>query len=175
MKYKRLEILASMICLSLTLNIYSIIRLSSNEMNTLTCMSKTAPAVSTIERSRHALNKLKTLMNSVRSPNTEPWVWSSTSQYPSVPYQPTSLDQERIPRPVRVQSIVPASVNNEIDRVCQRLIQANATRGNTWCQLFRKCYADTLATTTTLLDDQTTYIITGDIDLMWLRDSRFVL
>jgi meiotically up-regulated gene 157 (Mug157) protein len=37
--------------------------------------------------------------------------------------------------------------------------------------MFRKCYPNTLETTTSLLDDGTTYVITGDIDLMWLRDS----
>ena len=170
MKYKRLEIFASMICLSLTLNIYSITRLSRDtaidEMNTWT-----PSPISTIERSKNALNKLQTLMNRVRSPNSQPWIWSPTEQYPSVPYQPTLPGQERVPQPIGNRSIVPTSVNDEIHRVCQRLIRANATRGDIWCQLFRKCYADTLATTTTLLDDQTTYIITGDIDLMWLRDS----
>jgi meiotically up-regulated gene 157 (Mug157) protein len=37
--------------------------------------------------------------------------------------------------------------------------------------MFRKCYPNTLETTVTMLDDGTAYVITGDIDLMWLRDS----
>ena len=38
-------------------------------------------------------------------------------------------------------------------------------------RMFRLCFPNTLETTAKLLDDNTTYIITGDIDLMWLRDS----
>lgn len=38
-------------------------------------------------------------------------------------------------------------------------------------RLFRNCYPSTLETTTKLGDDGTTFIITGDIPAMWLRDS----
>ena len=179
MKYKRLEMFASLICLSVTLNVYTTIRLFhcssvslTSDMNILSCPSKTFDPMSTIERSKKALETLKILLNSTLSSDAQPWIWSPTEQYPSVPYQPTSPSQERIPQPMRNHSIVPVSINSEIDRVCRRLIEANTTRGEIWCKLFRKCYADTLATTTTLLDDHTTYVITGDIDLMWLRDSR---
>lgn len=179
MKYKRLEMFASLICLSVTLNIYTTLRLFhcssvslTSDVNTLSCRSKISEPMSTIERSRKALETLKSLLNSTLSSDAQPWIWFPTDQYPSVPYQPTFSSQERIPRPIGNPSIVPPSVNHEIDRVCQRLITANTTHGEIWCKLFRKCYADTLATTTTLLDDRTTYVITGDIDLMWLRDSR---
>lgn len=37
--------------------------------------------------------------------------------------------------------------------------------------LFRQCYLNTLETTVQLLDDETTFVITGDIPAMWLRDS----
>lgn len=37
--------------------------------------------------------------------------------------------------------------------------------------LFRQCYLNTLQTTVNLLDDETTFVITGDIPAMWLRDS----
>jgi uncharacterized protein len=37
--------------------------------------------------------------------------------------------------------------------------------------LFRQCYLNTLETTVNLLDDGTTFVITGDIPAMWLRDS----
>lgn len=37
--------------------------------------------------------------------------------------------------------------------------------------LFRQCYLNTLDTTVQLLDDGTTFVITGDIPAMWLRDS----
>nr|WP_154892725.1 glycoside hydrolase family 125 protein [Paenibacillus xylanexedens] len=36
---------------------------------------------------------------------------------------------------------------------------------------FRNCFPSTLETTTKLLDDGTTFVITGDIPAMWLRDS----
>ncbi|MFC5468516.1 glycoside hydrolase family 125 protein [Cohnella suwonensis] len=37
--------------------------------------------------------------------------------------------------------------------------------------MFLKCYPNTLETTTKLLEDQTAFVITGDIPAMWLRDS----
>ena len=177
MKYTRLEILGLMIFFSLLLNIYSINRVShrsvilpATEISPLNFEPR--DPISTIERSRRALEKLKVLLNSVISSTDQPWIWSPTSQYPSVPYQPTSLLNEKIPKPIQNIPIVPQSVKDEIDRVCQRLNRANKDGGEIWCKLFSKCYADTLATTTTLLDDNSTFIITGDIDLMWLRDSR---
>jgi meiotically up-regulated gene 157 (Mug157) protein len=38
-------------------------------------------------------------------------------------------------------------------------------------QMFRQCYLNTVETTTELLGDQTTFVFTGDIPAMWLRDS----
>lgn len=38
-------------------------------------------------------------------------------------------------------------------------------------RLFRNCYPNTLATTTKRMEDGTTFVITGDIPAMWLRDS----
>src|SRR3569623_701136 len=38
-------------------------------------------------------------------------------------------------------------------------------------QMFRLCFANTLQTTVRQLPDQTTFVITGDIPAMWLRDS----
>ncbi len=37
--------------------------------------------------------------------------------------------------------------------------------------IFRQCYFNTWDTTVKYLDDQTTFVITGDIPAMWLRDS----
>lgn len=37
--------------------------------------------------------------------------------------------------------------------------------------LFRRCYLNTLESTVAPLDDGTTFVITGDIPAMWLRDS----
>ncbi|WP_309120135.1 glycoside hydrolase family 125 protein [Paenibacillus sp.] len=38
-------------------------------------------------------------------------------------------------------------------------------------RLFRNCFPNTLETTTKRMDDGTTFVITGDIPAMWLRDS----
>ena len=37
--------------------------------------------------------------------------------------------------------------------------------------MFRQCYLNTVETTTEILDDQTTFVFTGDIPAMWLRNS----
>ncbi|MBO4355980.1 MAG: glycoside hydrolase family 125 protein [Clostridia bacterium] len=37
--------------------------------------------------------------------------------------------------------------------------------------IFSKCYSNTLETTFKILDDKTSFVITGDIHAMWLRDS----
>jgi uncharacterized protein len=37
--------------------------------------------------------------------------------------------------------------------------------------IFRQCFVNTLETTVETLDDETTFVITGDIPAMWLRDS----
>lgn len=37
--------------------------------------------------------------------------------------------------------------------------------------MFEKCFTNTLDTTVNVLEDGTTYVITGDIPAMWLRDS----
>lgn len=128
--------------------------------------------ISPIERSTKALAQLKHLLESVRSPGDPPWIWKPSRQYPSVPYQPSTLVNQTIPKPLSNITDLPQVVTDEVSRVCQRLKRAHAAGGKIWCQLFNKSYSDTLATTTTLLDDNSTFIITGDIDLMWLRDSR---
>ncbi|MCQ6559208.1 glycoside hydrolase family 125 protein [Paenibacillus mendelii] len=38
-------------------------------------------------------------------------------------------------------------------------------------KLFKNCFPNTLETTTKLMEDGTTFVITGDIPAMWLRDS----
>lgn len=40
-----------------------------------------------------------------------------------------------------------------------------------WGKVFERCYTDTLDKTITSLDDGTTFVLTGDIPAMWLRDS----
>lgn len=38
-------------------------------------------------------------------------------------------------------------------------------------KMFKQCYVNTLETTTKLINENDTFIITGDIEAMWLRDS----
>lgn len=40
-----------------------------------------------------------------------------------------------------------------------------------WLAVFERCYTDTLDHTVELLEDGTTFVLTGDIPAMWLRDS----
>jgi hypothetical protein len=174
------ELLHLMIGISFMVNILFLIHFfqnsSSPKLEELVIHSKSedfnTDIISTIERSTRAYEKLKKLLTSVTSSDDQPWIWIPTKQYPSVPYQPTLLLNKSIPKSLYKIKDLPQSVINEVDRVCKRLKQANQIGGDIWCQLFKKSYTDTLATTTTILDDNSTYIITGDIDLMWLRDSR---
>ncbi|CAF0782204.1 unnamed protein product [Didymodactylos carnosus] len=124
----------------------------------------------TLKRSRFALRLLKFLMKNA-SPG-ETWIWTPTNEYPSTPYQPTVIENEP-PPPEKDTSfqLPPQCIKDEISRVCKILTNADSSIGEEWCKLFSKCYPNTLETTTTMLNDGTTYIITGDIDLMWLRDS----
>ena len=62
----------------------------------------------------------------------------------------------------------PKSVKDEIERVCSVLKSKNR---DYLCTMFSKCYPNTLETTTSILPDNTVYVITGDIPLMWMRDS----
>ena len=59
-------------------------------------------------------------------------------------------------------------LTEEIERVCAILEGAGEQKLSA---LFRNCYPNTLETTTKRMPDGTTYVFTGDIPAMWLRDS----
>ena len=40
-----------------------------------------------------------------------------------------------------------------------------------WVDVFERCYTDTLDNTVAILEDGSTFVLTGDIPAMWLRDS----
>ena len=61
---------------------------------------------------------------------------------------------------------IPASMEKVINQVSEKLQGEDKL-----IEMFRKCYANTLNTTIRRHDDGTTYVITGDIPAMWLRDS----
>ena len=61
---------------------------------------------------------------------------------------------------------LPQSMQNLIKQVEQKLGDDQQL-----IQMFKNCYTNTLDTTVKKMDDGTTYVITGDIPAMWLRDS----
>lgn len=119
------------------------------------------------------------LLTTVVGGKGQAWIWSpqgltffiltdSSDKYRSTPYQPTIRENEpKPPKKIEVE-LPPRSVKEETDRVCKLLEKAGRLKLS---RMFRKCYPNTLETTTTLLEDNSTFVITGDIDLMWLRDS----
>lgn len=62
---------------------------------------------------------------------------------------------------------LPTSVLATVDRVADALGPSHPRLA----RLFRSCYPNTLETTTEALSDGTTFVFTGDIPAMWLRDS----
>ncbi|MEK4661085.1 glycoside hydrolase family 125 protein [Priestia sp. FSL H7-0729] len=63
------------------------------------------------------------------------------------------------------QDISP-SIYNMIDRVNKRMPDYPELN-----QMFKNCFTNTMATTIQRKEDGTTFVITGDIPAMWLRDS----
>lgn len=61
---------------------------------------------------------------------------------------------------------MPVIVDETIRKMTQYLGE-----GSKLSQMFEKCFLNTLMTTTELLDDGTSFVFTGDIPAMWLRDS----
>lgn len=59
-------------------------------------------------------------------------------------------------------------LQQETDRVCAILKKRGEYKLS---KLFRNCYPNTFETTTKQMKDGTTYVFTGDIPAMWLRDS----
>lgn len=63
--------------------------------------------------------------------------------------------------------IVPSSIQEAVDEVRMMLEPTHPKLA----EMFALCFPNTLETTTEILDDGTTYVFTGDIPAMWLRDS----
>jgi uncharacterized protein len=61
----------------------------------------------------------------------------------------------------------PAPVRSE---AIERILDTTQVDDPQLARMFRQCFPNTLETTTVLTGDDT-YVITGDIDAMWLRDS----
>ena len=86
-------------------------------------------------------------------------------------------------RPLQIVSLVLLKLSSERRKkedeesmyptVYQRIntIQAHLHNHPRVVTSFAQCYPNTLETTTTLVDDDTSFVFTGDIPAMWLRDS----
>lgn len=61
---------------------------------------------------------------------------------------------------------VPDSIAAAVEEICAKLEHRPTLQ-----KLFKNCFTNTLETTTELLEDGTTYVFTGDIPALWLRDS----
>ena len=57
-------------------------------------------------------------------------------------------------------------VREWLDEVAER-----AKEHPEWVDVFERCYTDTLDNTVEILEDGSTFVLTGDIPAMWLRDS----
>ncbi len=67
---------------------------------------------------------------------------------------------------VRENKVLPASMIKLLTEVKEKL-----AGDEKMFQIFENCYTNTLDTTVKKMEDGTTYVITGDIPAMWLRDS----
>lgn len=61
---------------------------------------------------------------------------------------------------------IPDSIACAVDEICSKLNHRPILK-----KLFKNCFTNTLETTPELLEDGTTYVFTGDIPALWLRDS----
>jgi uncharacterized protein len=60
---------------------------------------------------------------------------------------------------------------NQFSILYQRIEEIERSLAPEIASIFRQCYLNTLETTVEILDDDTTFVMTGDIPAMWLRDS----
>lgn len=65
-----------------------------------------------------------------------------------------------------MNAVLPASLQNIIEKVKQTFPENSRLH-----EMFAQCFVNTYSTTLKQLDDGTTFVITGDIPAMWLRDS----
>ncbi|WP_138755112.1 glycoside hydrolase family 125 protein [Paenibacillus sinopodophylli] len=76
------------------------------------------------------------------------------------------MEQFRLPKIPMPELTLPKAVQDVLAEAEQKLAHRPKL-----LQLFKNCFPNTLETTTKLMDDGTTFVITGDIPAMWLRDS----
>ncbi len=76
------------------------------------------------------------------------------------------MEQFRLPKIPLPELVLPQAVQEVLAEAEEKLAHRPKL-----LQLFKNCFPNTLATTTKLMDDGTTFVITGDIPASWLRDS----
>ncbi|WP_339322038.1 glycoside hydrolase family 125 protein [Paenibacillus sp. FSL W8-0194] len=76
------------------------------------------------------------------------------------------MEQFRLPKIQMTSFELPKAVQDVLSEAEEKL--SNRPK---LLKLFKNCFPNTLETTTKLMDDGTTFVITGDIPAMWLRDS----
>ncbi|XEC93744.1 glycoside hydrolase family 125 protein [Paenibacillus tarimensis] len=76
------------------------------------------------------------------------------------------MEQFKLPKVDIPELVLPQAVKRVLEQAEVKLAHRPRLLGQ-----FRNCFPNTLETTTKLLDDGTTFVITGDIPAMWLRDS----
>ncbi len=76
------------------------------------------------------------------------------------------MEQFRLPKIAMPELKLPQSVQEVLAEAETKLAHRPKL-----LRLFKNCFPNTLETTTKLMEDGTTFVITGDIPAMWLRDS----
>lgn len=76
------------------------------------------------------------------------------------------MEQFRLPKIPMPSLTLPQSIQEVLNEAEEKLAHRPKL-----LQLFKNTFPNTLETTTKLMDDGTTFVITGDIPAMWLRDS----
>ena len=76
------------------------------------------------------------------------------------------MEQFRLPKIPMGELVLPQAVEDVLEEARRKLSHRPKL-----LQQFLNCYPNTLQTTVKPLDDGTTFVITGDIPAMWLRDS----
>ncbi len=76
------------------------------------------------------------------------------------------MEQFRLPKIQMTSFELPKAVQDVLSEAEEKLAHRPKL-----LKLFKNCFPNTLETTTKLMDDGTTFVITGDIPAMWLRDS----
>lgn len=60
---------------------------------------------------------------------------------------------------------------HSVEQIIKEVTAKIPTQHKRWVDIFAKSYRDTIQNTVNIMEDETVFVITGDIDAMWLRDS----